>query len=240
MIIDIVAVLVVLSSALISFMRGFIREVLTIAGVIGGVVAAVLLGPVFAPTVRGWFGVDEASEKPAKLFDIIPMDIVSDAVSYGVIFLIVVIVLSVLSHMMSGAAKAMGLGPVDRTLGVFFGIARGLLLLGVVYLPFHVLMGDEQKKDFFEDSQTHYFIEKVSGGMAEYLPESSEIEKKVDETTKDLIKQKLEEQNLLGSSKKEPETPKENLEPAKPDGGYEEDQRKKMNDLFVEPVTVNE
>lgn len=239
MIIDIVAALVVVSSALISFMRGFIREVLTIAGVIGGVVAAILLGPVFVPMVRGWFGVVEDAEKPAKLFDIIPMEIVSDAVTYGVIFLTVVIVLSVLSHMMSGAAKAMGLGPVDRTLGVFFGIARGLLLLGLVYLPFHLLMGEKQKEDIFKDSQTHYFIEKVSTVMAQYLPESEDVEKKIDDTTGDLIKQKLEDQNLLGTpTKKEAAPPPD--EKIEKSNGYKQDERQKMDSLFVEPVEVNE
>jgi len=240
MIIDIVVCIIVLASALISFMRGFIREVLTIAGVVGGVMAAIFIGPIIAPFVRGWFGVGVEGEDPKKLFDIIPMEIVADATSYGVIFTAVVIILSLLSHFISGAAKAMGLGPVDRSLGVIFGIARALILLGLVYLPFHLLMDQERKDEFFKQSQTIYFVEKVSEFMAGYLPESDDVKDKVDETAGDLIKQKLEEQNLLGSDKKEKNT---NATATPPDEtqskGYKEEQRKNLDKLFNEPV-VNE
>ncbi len=206
MVIDIVVGVIVLASALISFMRGFIREVLTIAGVVGGVLAAVFVGPSLAPTVRQWFGAGEG-EDPKKLFDIVPMEIVADVTSYGVIFISVVIVLSVLSHFISGAAKAMGLGPVDRTLGVFFGIARAMVLLGIVYLPFHVWMGEKPKEEFFKDSKTHYYIEKISTVMAAYLPESDDVEKKIDEGKDNLIKKTLENQDLLDTGKKIRKTP---------------------------------
>lgn len=239
MIVDIIAALVVLSSALISFMRGFIREVLTIAGVVGGILAAVFLGPSFTPLVRSWFGVGvEGQDAPAKLFDIVPMEIVADITAYGIIFVAVVIALSVLSHMISGAVKAMGLGPVDRSLGVIFGIARALLLLGLFYLPFHLLMDQDRKDEYFKDSQTHFFIEKVAAFMAGYLPESDAVEKKVDDTAGDLIKQKLEDQNLLNSDDK-PNT-SENTSDQKKEEGYKDEQREKLDKLFNEPPTVNE
>lgn len=241
MIIDIVVGVIVLASALISFMRGLIREVLTIAGVVGGILAAVFLGPMLVPTVRDWFGAGEG-EEPSKLFDIIPMEIVADATTYGVIFIAVVIVLSVASHFISGAAKAVGLGPIDRTLGVAFGIARALVLLGLVYLPFHLLMDEEKKEEIFADSKTHYFIEKTAGVMAAYLPESEDVEKDIKEGTDDLIKKKLEEQNLLGTGKKT-ETPPE--EKKLEDGaGYDDAEREKLDKLFNEPAvsppTVNQ
>lgn len=227
MIIDIVVGVVVLASALISFMRGLIREVLTIAGVVGGILAAIFVGPVFAPTVREWFGTGEGK----KLFDIIPMEIVADATTYGIIFVAVVIIISVISHFVSGAAKAIGLGPVDRTLGVIFGIGRALVLLGLVYLPFHLLMDDKRKEDFFADSKTHYFIEKISATMASYLPESEETEETIKEGAGDLFKKKLEEQDLLGGGKKEAIE-----KPATEEEGYQEEQREKLEKLFDDPA----
>lgn len=234
MIIDIIVGLVVLASALISFMRGLIREVLTIAGVVGGILAAVFVGPVFAPIVRDWFGVTPDSEE--KLFDIVPMEIVADAVAYGVIFLIVVIVLSVASHFISGAARAIGLGPVDRTLGVFFGVARGLILLGLLYLPFHLIMSDDKKQEYLGDSHSFYIVEKISAAMAHYLPESDEVKEEIDAKTDGLIKQKLEEQNLLGGAKKEEPKPATET-PAAQGEGYNDQQREKLDELFNEPVT---
>lgn len=231
MIIDIVVGLIVLASALISFMRGLIREVLTIAGVVGGILAAVFVGPMLAPTVRDWFGVTEDSKE--KLFDIIPMEIVADITTYGVIFISVVIVLSVASHFISGAAKAVGLGPVDRTLGVVFGIARAMILLGLVYLPFHLFMKEDDKKDFFSDSKTHYFIEKTATVMAEYLPESEDVEKSVKDEAGDMFKKKLEEQNLLGGKKDD--KPAEEKKPEQ-GAGYGDAEREKLDELFNEPA----
>lgn len=231
MIIDIIVGVVIVASALISFMRGFIREVLTIAGVVGGIVAAVFIGPGFAPTVREWFGAGEG-EDPEKLFDIIPMEIVADATTYGTIFIAVVIVISVLSHFTAGAAKAIGLGPVDRTLGVIFGVVRALALLGLVYLPFHLLMDDDRKKELFDGSNTHYVIEKIAAAMAQFLPESEDVEKEAD----DLIKKKLEDQNLLGNEKK---TDDKNAAPAEPEQGgtgYGNQQREKLEQLFNDPA----
>lgn len=242
MIIDIVVALVILSSALISFMRGFIREVLTIAGVVGGIMAAVFLGPSLAPMVRVWFGVGEGGENEAKkLFDIIPMEVVADVTTYGAIFIVVVIVLSLLSHFISGAAKAVGLGPVDRSLGAIFGVARGLILLGLFYLPFHLMMPDARKDEFFKDSQTHYYIEKISAIMASYLPESDDVEEKTD----DLIKKKLEEQNLLGGKKKEPEaelkiTPLGDDKNDTHGEGYKDEERQKLDKLFNDGPATNE
>lgn len=239
MIIDIVVALVVICSALISFMRGFIREVLTIAGVVGGLLAAVFVGPSLAPTVRMWFGVGEDSdpEKVEKLFGIIPMEVVADVTTYGAIFIAVVIVLSVLSHFISGAAKAVGLGPVDRSLGVIFGVARALVLLGLFYLPFHMMMDDRNKERYLKDSQTIYFIEKIALAMQAYLPESDEVAKDTD----DLIKQKLEEQNLLGGKKKDPDADLKvvPLSDEKAGEGYNDAERKKLDKLFNEP-TMNE
>lgn len=232
MIIDIVVGLIVLASALISFMRGFIREVLTIAGVVGGILAAVFAGPALAPTVRDWFGVTEDSKE--KLFDIIPMEIVADITTYGVIFIAVVIVLSVVSHFISGAAKAVGLGPVDRTLGVVFGIARALILLGLVYLPFHLFMKADDKKDFFADSKTHYFIEKTAAVMAAYLPESEDVEKSVKDEAGDMFKKKLEEQNLLGGKKDD--QPAQEEKKSEQGAGYDDAEREKLDRLFNEPA----
>lgn len=242
MIIDIVVALVVLSSALISFMRGFIREVLTIAGVVGGLLAAVFVGPSLAPTVRTWFGTDEDGENAKKLFDLIPMEVVADITTYGAIFVGVVIILSLLSHFIAGAAKAVGLGPVDRTLGVIFGVARGLILLGLFYLPFHIMMGDKNKEEFFKGSQTHYFIEQIAQTMQQYLPEGDEVK----DDANDIIKKKLEEQDLLGGKKDGPDA-KLTITPLGDDKddprgeGYKDEERERLDKLFKDdPAVTNE
>lgn len=230
MIIDILVGVVALLSALISFFRGFIREVLTIAGVAGGIFAAIFFGPSLAPILRGWLGAGEGDEEPTKLFDLIPMSLIADIAAYGAVFIIVVIIISVISHFTAGAAKAIGLGPIDRTLGVIFGVGRALVLLALLYLPFHLLMEQSTKDEYFGDSHTFFMIEKTSAFIASFLPDTEEVE----ETAQDKIRDKLKEQDLLKSDKeesKDEDGPKKELIDLKSEG-YQEEQREGLDALI--------
>lgn len=172
MIVDIAVIAVLLASALISFLRGFIREALTIAGMLGGTLAAYFGGPMLAPQMRLWLGMSEGAE-PEKLLGVVPVGLAADFLAYGSIFIVVVIVLSVISHFVSEGARAIGLGSVDRTLGVIFGLARGVVLLSLVYLPFYVLMGKDSKESWFKESKTIFYLDQTSAVMAGLLPQET-------------------------------------------------------------------
>lgn len=232
MIIDIVIAAVVIISAAISFLRGFIREVLTIAGVAAGVFAAIFSGPKLSPIFDKWLNVSDDPDKMEKLFDIIPMNIVADVCAYAVIFIVVVILVSIISHFTAGAAKAMGLGPIDRTLGVIFGIVRAVILLSLLYLPFHKLMSAESKTEYFADSKSHYYIEKTSAYIAKFLPTSDEVKATVKDTADKTIKGKLMENNFLKDTSKPATQP---ATAPKKETGYEEQERDALEDLFEKP-----
>ena len=172
MVFDVIVLGVLLVSALIAFLRGAIRETLTILGVVGGMAAAWYAGPLLVPPIEGWLGVQEGVD-PEKLLGVLPYDILAKILAYGLVFIVVVIVLSIISHMLAEGARAVGLGPVDRTLGVIFGLIRGILLLGVVYFPFHLLLGPEKKEEWFKDSKTFFYVEQTSQAMVNMLPETT-------------------------------------------------------------------
>ncbi len=235
MIVDIIVLAVLLISALIAFMRGLIREVLTIAGVIGGLAAAYFGGPLLKPHMRDWFGVVEG-EEPERLMGFLPYDIVADALSYGVIFIAVVIILSVISHFLAEGVRNLGLGAVDRTLGFIFGLLRGVIILGLLYLPVHLFIDDETKEGMFEGSTTQFYLERTAEMIAEWLPEDA-IEKAEDgiEEIEEIseTRKKLEEIELL---KRDGDAPL-NSEPAGEDNvekneGYNDEFRDNMDQLF--------
>jgi membrane protein required for colicin V production len=241
MIIDIAVAIVLLISAGISFLRGLIREIFTIAGVVGGALAAIFFGPSLAGIFRSWFGIVEG-EPPEKLFDLIPMNFVADGLAYAAIFIAFVIIISVFSQFFSAAIKAAGLGPIDRTLGVIFGLLRGVLLMALLYLPFHLLMDEQSKTKYFAESKTHIYIEKSAGFIAKYLPSSKDVEDKINEVEETQIKKKLFENNILsdGTEKKQTEQAAEKpVEEIKPETGYDQEDRQDIKDLFRQP-TYNE
>ena len=237
MVIDLVVGAVMLISAIISFFRGFIREALTIAGVVAGFFAAVFFGPKLSPVFYNWLGVDTEAEEIEKLFDIVPMNIVADVCAYAAIFVFVVILVAVISHFTSGAVKAMGLGPIDRTIGVIFGIIRALLLLSLLYLPFHLLMDEESKTEYFGNSKTHYYIEKTASYIATFFPQSDEAEETAEEVVDETIKSKLLENNFLKD--KNLKLPIKSNKTENAEIGYKSDQREGLEDLFDRP-TINQ
>jgi membrane protein required for colicin V production len=228
MIADIIVAAVLLISAAIAFMRGLIREVLTIVGLIGGLAAAYFFGPKASPAVKEWLGVEE-NVQPERLFGILPYDLLGDMLAYGGIFIAVVVFLSIATHFLAEGARAVGLGPVDRTFGVIFGLLRGALVLGILYMPFYLLMDKEQKEAFFKDSKTHFYLESTAEWMAQYLPEDTKktMEDAVDGAEEaGGTRQKLQDLNIL--PKDEP------VQPTTEDGkeGYTEQFRDDMDRLF--------
>jgi len=172
LILDIVVVVIVLISSIVAFLRGLVREVLTIFGLGGATMAALTIAPEFTDGIQDWLteGIEDADK--SRMWGVIPYDIAASVFSYAGVFVITLVVLSLISHWIAKSVHAVGLGPVDRSLGVFFGIGRGLLLIGLLYLPFYMLMDDKEKEDWFAESQTYSYVEYLSDTIVGFMPET--------------------------------------------------------------------
>jgi membrane protein required for colicin V production len=201
-ILDCVVIAVILVSSIIAFLRGFIREVLTILGVVGGLIAAYFIGPSLAPVFLNWITGPDAAEDAKCIKEMVPCDALADILSYGSIFILVVLILSIVSHFLSASAKAVGLGAVDRTFGVLFGIARGVALMGLLYLPFYLMADKEDRAKTFDGSTTLVYVEATSTFFADLIPESmsSEAGKKAQaklDAMAESTRQKLKDMEVL-------------------------------------------
>lgn len=238
MIIDLLVIIVLLISAGIAFMRGFIREVLTIAGVVGGLAAAYFGGPLLKPYMRDWFGVEEGVE-PERLFGVLPYDLLADVLSYGLIFIVVVTILSFISHSLAELARRIGLGAIDRSLGFLFGLVRGLLLLGLIYLLPYTFVDKESRDEFMDESKSQVYLEKIAGAMAAYLPEDVEQQAKeaMEQGEEGMnAREKLQQIELL--KKDEAQEEADLKEPSENRNGYSEEFRDDMDQLIDERSRV--
>ncbi len=236
MFLDILVIAVLLISAGVAFFRGLIREALTILGIVGGLAAAYFGGPMLSPVVHGWFDTGTA-EEPKKLLDIISYDLVADAIAYGAVFIVVVIVLSVASHFLSGWAKAIGLGAIDRTLGVIFGLVRGVIIIGLLYLPVSIVVEKETTDEWFKDSRTHFYVAATADTMMKFVPESfrAEAGEKAEEAADSMAqatREKLQELDVLGGGAGSGSQAPAAAQSGAP--GYEQEQRQEMKELFEE------
>jgi membrane protein required for colicin V production len=141
------------ASMLLGFWRGVVGEVLTLAGWVvgylvakhfGGWIADRFLGTVFAdPTLRviaGWI----------------------------VAFLAVLLLFALLRAALRGLLRVVGLGMIDRLFGLFFGLARGglLVLLGVTIAGMTPL----PTNDWWKHALLSPYLEKAVLFSAPWLP----------------------------------------------------------------------
>ena len=115
---DLVVLVIVGLSVLLSVIRGLVREVLALAAWVVAFLAANVLAGEIAP----W------------LPDAIPTEEFRLLAGFVGVFLVVLIAMSMLAIMVSKLVKSAGLGLEDRLLGGAFGLARGLLVVMVVVL----------------------------------------------------------------------------------------------------------
>lgn len=146
---------ILLISALIAFIRGFVHEVLSIAAWIGAV-AAVIYGFEFVqPHARG----------------LIPINWAADATAAVVIFLVVLLILSIATHAVARAIQKSALNNLDRSLGFVFGIARAVVILAVGLIITDWLTERERPR-WIQTAKTLPVIEMAAEGLISVLPPS--------------------------------------------------------------------
>ena len=211
LILDVVVVAILLISCVISFLRGFVREILTIFGIFGAAITALVAGPKLSPGIESWLLGDLPPDTEEKLWGFVPYDLAAPVIAYAGLFIVTLILLSVISHYIAKSVHALGLGPVDRSLGVVFGLARGLLLIGLLYLPFYILMEEKDKEELFASSHSYSYVEYTSGFLVSIMPESLKRDAKEDSTEepvdplKDLTGENDEPTDSSSSGTEEPE-----------------------------------
>lgn len=141
---DTIIFVVVLLSIVVAFFRGFVREMLTIVNLAGAAAAAWFLSPLTLPAFNNWLGVTEDGEKAKDIWGVIPPEIMATFLAYAAVFFAVFIILSLAGMAIAGGVAAMGLGPLDKFLGILFGAARGVLIVFLVFWPFRFFMSVEQ------------------------------------------------------------------------------------------------
>lgn len=154
---DTVVAIIMILSIVAAFFRGFVKEMLTIVNIAGAAGAAWFLGPQIKPSFADWLGVKEdAAEKAEPIWGVVPPEIMATFLAYGAAFFGVFLVLSLAGMAISSSVKALGLGPVDKALGLVFGAARGFLLVFLIYAPFGYFMppADNEYPKWAKDSVT--------------------------------------------------------------------------------------
>jgi len=115
---DVFLILVLLGSTIIGLLRGLVREAVSLLFWVVAIWAAWKLGPGVEPHLGGLLA------DPA----------VAPWVGRLVILILVLLAGWVIGMLLSYFTRSLGLGWVDRILGLLFGLLRGLVLMGLIII----------------------------------------------------------------------------------------------------------
>ncbi|MCF1459924.1 MULTISPECIES: CvpA family protein [Rhizobium/Agrobacterium group] len=149
---------VVLFSAVLAMIRGFSREILSIASWVGAIAAAYYLYPFILPYVKNYTN-DQR---------------IAVAASAGGVFLIALILISFITSRIADFIIDSRIGALDRTLGFLFGAARGILLLVVAVAFWNWLIDAKQRPDWVNNAKSKPFLDALVVKLEAVLPDDIE------------------------------------------------------------------
>lgn len=160
MYLDIFLIVVMLISGLLAMVRGFMREVMSIAAWGAAALAAVYLFPRLLPVATQYFA--SWNEWVVK------------GVVLGGVFLVTLVVVSVITVRISDKILDSRIGALDRTLGFLFGLARGLIIVVVAFIFFDWLVPQKSQPDAVKSAKSRVVLQSTGQWLMSLLPEDPE------------------------------------------------------------------
>jgi membrane protein required for colicin V production len=156
---DLAIITVIALSAIFAFARGFVREVLSIAAWVGA-----------AAVTRYGF-----SDIYGMIVRFVATPLLADLIAGAGLFVISLIALTILTGYVARFVQSSALSPIDRTLGLIFGLARGVVLVSLAYLVVDVSLPQNDRPGWIKEAKSERFLAKGADMLRDALPESLQV-----------------------------------------------------------------
>ena len=173
--------IVLIASGVISFTRGFTKELLSLFLWLAAFIAAISLEYLATPKINEFIGNQE----------------ISKIISYIVVFIIFIFLGGMIIKFISKLVKWSGASGFDRFLGILFGLVRGLIVLFVIFL---LLPSGLKTTNLISNSKITPIIQKYAPEIEAYFRNLidnrnivEEALEKIDPLKKDLIPESIDE-----------------------------------------------
>ncbi|MBO0736642.1 MAG: CvpA family protein [Alphaproteobacteria bacterium] len=156
---DIAIIAVIVFSGVFAFARGIVRETLSIAAWAGAAVVTL-------------YGFDYTY---GMILRFVSTPLLADLIAGAGLFLISLIVLTIITGYLARFLQAGALSPIDRTLGLIFGLARGAVLVSLAYLVVDVSLPQNDRPGWIKQAKSEPFLAKGAEMLRNALPESLQV-----------------------------------------------------------------
>ena len=204
---DLLVILFILASAFFAFSRGFFQEIFSLFSWSG----ALLISYFYSKYLIDY--VDKIFNNPT----------LSNLITYLVIFIVSLFLLSFISKKISGLIKYSSVGMIDRSLGFLFGVIRGYILLCLIFFGYNFFFKEVYPK-WLEKSKLSYILMKGSIELISIFDKDNQsinsIEEKIIEKSNSLFEKSID--SRLRRDKND----------SRIDRGYNEDDRNNLDQLI--------
>jgi len=146
---------VIAISAIFAFARGFVREVLSIVAWIGaGLTTLYAFNHVYRLVIR-----------------FVTTPLLADLIAGAGLFVTSLIVLTILTGYLARFVQSSALSPIDRTLGLIFGVARGVFLVSLAYLVLDISLPQNDRPGWIKQAKSEPFLAQGAELLRGALPE---------------------------------------------------------------------
>ncbi len=245
--VDIFIAAVLLTSAVLSFFRGFVSEMLGVGSWIVAGITGFLAMPYLEPFVLKY----------------VHRPLFANLISLTVVAIVTLVVLTIVCSKITGKVRKSVLNRLDHFLGFVFGGLRGIVILVLIYFLMMTL-APKNLEQMQKKSKAFPYLERVTESVKEHLPESlfdnpTKPEDKKSDEIEELI-EKLntspKKKNKKASKKSAPVQQEKPADPEKKDDlfdalnnpqveekpvdpekqGYNKKEREQLDKLFLESV----
>ena len=155
---DFILIGVMLVSAVLAMVRGFMREVLSIAAWIIAAGATLYAYGKLLPFAKSYFN----------------NDYLATGVVVGGTFLLTLIVVSIITVKFSDMILDSRVGALDRTLGFLFGLGRGLIIVVVAFLFFAWRVPPRTQPGWVANAKSKVVLQSTGDWLMSMLPDDPE------------------------------------------------------------------
>jgi membrane protein required for colicin V production len=155
---DFILIGVMLVSALLAMIRGFMREILSIAAWVIAAVATLYAYSRLLPMAKTYFN----------------NDIIAAGAVIGGTFLGTLLIVSIITVRFSDMVLDSRVGALDRTLGFLFGLARGLIIVVVAFLFFAWLVPPRTQPSWVANAKSRVVLQSTGDWLISLLPDDPE------------------------------------------------------------------
>lgn len=153
--VDIIILVVVLVSTIVSLVRGFSREFMSLATWVVAIVVTLFLSRQFATLLP----TDTIESVQARL-----------AISAVTLFIGCLLIGALINYLYDKINSDREIGWINRIAGVLFGLARGIVIVSSVVLGAHLFPGMQDEK-WWRDSRLLPGFDRVAGSIHRALPQ---------------------------------------------------------------------